>query len=178
MFSTSTRLKHTTTVPAGVPASKAIALLQDHKFFIECDPHMINFEASETPTPPPSIPADRQSSDAAPVADPKCYKVTDRVHALPAGLWDSDVVSTYEFIDTKKGVFVRTRSPLSVLLETVWEIRETEDGGYELLEDIIFTCSRLLAGVIKKTCEDGWQGIHEKMMSRLREEAKQESAGT
>lgn len=156
-----------TPIPDGVPASKGIQLLQGYEFFIQCDPHMIKYEALEKqPDPPPKIPNDRAYTA---VAAPKCYQVTDKVHALPAGLWDSDVVSTYEFINIEKGVFVRIRSPLNVMMETAWEVRDASGGGLVLVEDIVIKCPRLLVGVVKSTCESGWPGIHEKMINKLKE---------
>ena len=106
---------------------------------------------------------------------PTCYRVTDIVHAIPAGIWDTNVVSTYEFVDVQDGVFVRIRSPLSVVMETFWEVRavdakENGDGGekgLELVEDVTIRCSRLLVGLVKKECENGWEGIHAKMYKRL-----------
>ena len=96
--------------------------------------------------------------------DPKIYEVVDRVHALPAGLWDSDVVSTSEVVDLERGIFVRLRSPLSVVMETVWEVREVEGVGLELVEESVISCSRLLAGIVKGQCEANWKGIHEKLI--------------
>jgi hypothetical protein len=168
MFSTTAKLQHVSPLPAGIPASRGIKLLQGYEFFIQCDPHMIKYEAIDTPSDPtPAVPEDRQVVGVAP---PKCYTVTDKVQALPAGLWDSDVVSTYEFINLDRGVFVRIRSPLSTVMETVWEVRESESGQLELVEDIVIKCSRLLVGVVKNTCEAGWKGIHEKMIAKLSEE--------
>ena len=95
---------------------------------------------------------------------PKFYEVVDRVHALPAGLWDSDVVSTSEMVDLERGIFARLRSPLSVVMETVWEVREVEGGGLELVEESVISCSRLLAGIVKGQCEANWKGIHEKLV--------------
>ena len=166
MFNTTATVQHVSALPAGVTPEKGVELLQGHEFFIQCDPHMINYEPMDTPagSVQPTIPGGR---GVAAVAAPKCYQVTDKVHALPAGLWDSDVVSTYEFINTEKGVFVRIRSPLNVSMETVWEIRQTENGKWEMVEDVVIKCSRLLVGIIKSTCETGWKGIHEKMIGKL-----------
>ncbi|GJN68568.1 hypothetical protein PCL_07600 [Purpureocillium lilacinum] len=165
VFNTTQALQHVTPIPAGTPPEKSIELLQGHEFFIQCDPHMMKYEAIDTPADPaPTLPADRGVTA---VAAPKCYEVMDKVHALPAGLWDSDVISTYEFINIERGVFVRIRSPLNTMMETVWEIRQTEDGGSELVEDVLIKCSRLLVGVIKGTCESGWKGIHEKMVGKM-----------
>lgn len=170
MFSTTAHIEHVTPIPAGIPASKGISLLQGHEFFIQCDPHMISFEATPLPSAenPPTIPEER---GVAAVAEPKCYKVTDRVHALPAGLWDSDVESRYEFLNIEKGVFMRIRSPLSVVMESVWEVRQKEGtDSLELVEDIVIKCSRLLMGTVKSTCESGWEGIHGKMIAKLQED--------
>lgn len=76
-------------------------------------------------------------------------------------------MSTYELVNFDKGVFVRIRCPLSVVLETLWEIRETGDGGCELVEDILIKCSRLLVGTVKSTCENGFRNIHDKMIAKL-----------
>lgn len=117
--------------------------------------------------PAPTVPKDR-TPEVIPIEAPKCYTVTDKVHALPAGLWDKDVVSTYEFFDLENGVFVRIRSPLNVVLETVWSVRETE-GGCELVEDVVIKCSRFLVGFVKGPCEANWKGIHAKMVDKLNE---------
>lgn len=135
-------------------------MLQDHPFFFECNPHTSKFELLKTETTPP-IP-----DYVKPVKPTESYQATDIVHALPAGLWDSNIVSTYEFTDIEKGVFVRIMSPMSVIMETVWEVRG-EEGQLELVESISFTCSRLLAGIVKSQCEGGWGKIHQKMISRL-----------
>lgn len=126
---------------------------------------MVKFEAVDGPADPaPALPDDRGVTAVAPA---RCYSVTDKVHALPAGLWDSDVVSTYEFINVERGVFVRIRSPLNTTMETVWEVRQTDDGAAELVEDIVIRSSRLLMAVVKSTCESGWQGIHGKMVEEM-----------
>lgn len=165
MFSTTATVQHATPLPAGVSLEQGIKLLQGHELLIQCDPHMVKYEAIDTPADSePTVPDDRQVTA---VAAPRCYRVTDKVHALPAGLWDSDVVSTYEFINIERGVFVRIRSPLNTTMETVWEIRETDDSGPALVEDVVIKCSRLLVGVVKGTCESGWEGIHEKMVGKL-----------
>ncbi|KAM5355697.1 hypothetical protein ACJ41O_002343 [Fusarium nematophilum] len=165
MFSTSAQIRHASAIPAGIPASKAVEMLHDHGFFLSCDPHMIKYEA----LPPPSDPAPTVPEELGvkPVAPPRRYTVTDRIHALPAGLWDSDVVSTCEFFDLEKGVFVRLHSPMNVLLETVWQIKEVDGGNCEIVEDVAIKCSRLLVGVVKNSCEGNWKGVHGKMLERL-----------
>ncbi|KAH6650295.1 hypothetical protein F5144DRAFT_555830 [Chaetomium tenue] len=126
----------------------------------------------------------------APETVPECYRVTDIVHAIPAGIWDTNVVSVFEITDIEEGWFVRIRSPLSVVMETFWRVREVaggaggagagesgdEDGeggegeagpGLELVEEITISCSRLLMGIVKSQCENDWKQIHGKMVARL-----------
>lgn len=172
-------LLHTTAVPATVSRDAAVALLQDHEFFLRCDPHMTAFTPVDAAAEPDSKPVEpipaARGAKALDGAVAKVYRVTDLVHALPAGIWDSNVVSTYEFIDTAAGVFIRIRSPLSVVMETLWEVRDADKpaegdaaaSGLLLAEDVEISCSRLLVGVVRSQCDANWKGIHEKMVKRL-----------
>ncbi|OAA74044.1 hypothetical protein ISF_00945 [Cordyceps fumosorosea ARSEF 2679] len=165
-FNTTTTLLHVSAVPAGVPAAKLVQGLQDHENYIKHNPHMARYE----PIPPggnhPTIPAAR---GVAATGAPDCYRVTDKVHTLPAGLWDSDVVSTYEFIDVEGGVFVRIRSPMGVVMESLWLARETADGAVELVEEQVISASRLLMGTVKSMSEAGWKDIHSSMIKKAQE---------
>ena len=97
--------------------------------------------------------------------------MTDLVHTLPAGLWDSNVVSTYEITNIANGLFVRILSPMSVAMDTIWTIKAgEEEGSLELVEDVSINCSRLLVGTVKGLCESGWAKIHAKMIERLEAE--------
>lgn len=104
------------------------------------------------------------------------YTVTDRVHALPAGIWDSDVVSTYEFTNIPTGVFVRIKSPLNVVMDTTWSVRNAgmdEEGegkgkGLILCEDVVIKCNMLLAPIVKNQVEAGWKSIHQKMVEKVK----------
>lgn len=182
MFNTTAELQHSTPLPRGVSLSKAISLLQAHEFVIRHNPHMVSYEPAATTTDPaPTLPAERPDLVAT-SAGPRCYSVIDKVHALPAGLWDSDIESTYEFIGIEGGVFVRIRSPLSVVMETAWTVREVDGGSqdgttesegeggetqYELVEDAVIKCSRLLMSIVWGTAESGWKGIHGSMINQL-----------
>lgn len=126
---------------------------------------MTKYEPTEVPKETPTIPEDRLTKG---ISDPVCYKVTDKVNTIPGGLWDSNVVSVYEFINVEKGVFVRIRSPLSTVMETLWTVKENEEGKLELVEEVVIMCSRVLVGTITSMCESGWQGIHNTMMEKLK----------
>jgi hypothetical protein len=103
------KIKHVTKIPAGVTREQAVAVLQDHEFFLQCDPHLSKFTAI-TPEKAPILPDSVKA-----VNGTKCYSVTDIVHAIPAGIWDTNVVSTYEFTDVSDGMFVRIKSPSKCL---------------------------------------------------------------
>ena len=168
MLSTSATLQHITPIPDAGSAARLIALLHGHEAFIKCDPHMTSYSPIPTPadSPEPVIPGYLAPLTALD-PPPQCYRVVDKVAALPAGIWKSDVESVYEFINCERGVFVRIRSPLSVLMETYWEVRDGSDGGKgQLVEHVKIQCSRLLIGFVKSTCESGWTGIHEKLMAQ------------
>ncbi|KEZ44566.1 Uncharacterized protein SAPIO_CDS3597 [Scedosporium apiospermum] len=175
ILNTSATIQHKTPLPSTLTGPQAITSLQNHEGFIKCDPHMISYKPLPESTSEP-IPSTITCSP--PAGRPAVvYEVTDRVHALPAGLWDSDVVSTYEFVDLEKGMFVRLRSPLSVVMETVWEVREVEGGGggLELVEEVTISCSRLLVAVIKGQCEGNWKGIHGNLVAKM--EGKEATEG-
>jgi len=171
VFSGVGRITHSSKLPKGTTKEQGIAMLSDHIFFLHCDPHLVKYEAV-TPDTPPEIPEAMQAQVRGGKAT-QVFKVTDLVHTIPAGLWDSNVVSTYEITDITDGLFVRIHSPLSIVMDTVWEIKADEDGELELVESMTINCSRLLMGVVKSQCENGWAQIHAKMLGRL--EGKEEN---
>ncbi|KAK3310687.1 uncharacterized protein B0T15DRAFT_519109 [Chaetomium strumarium] len=212
-LTTTAKMVHSSRLPASTTRAQALAMLADYEFFLSCDPHLQRFELippsdatnlnpplsipdtvksqlrSGAPAATSSSPSSQDSDNRTPIMLPTCYRVTDVVHAIPAGIWDTNVVSTYEFTLIRDGIFVRIRSPLSVVIDTFWEIREAaakdDDGGdkgvglggLELVEDMTITCSRLLVGLVKGQCEAGWAGIHAKMIARLEGEVGNKGVG-
>lgn len=155
---------HSSKLPKGATKEQAIQLLlHNHEFFLECDPHLVKFQPI-TPETAPVVPEEVKG-----LAEPKTYQVTDLVHTLPAGLWDSNVVSTYEMTNIADGVFVRIKSPMSVVMDTIWTI-QGEGEELELVEDVAIRCSKLLVGTVKGLCESGWSKIHAKMLAKLESE--------
>ncbi|KAK5990497.1 hypothetical protein PT974_08765 [Cladobotryum mycophilum] len=100
-FNTTDSLEHISPLPTGLSPEKAIKTLHNHVFYIKVDPHMIKYE----PIPPPSDVEPTLPDGIQDLAkgEPAYFSVTDKVHTLPAGLWDSDVVSIYEFFNLEKG---------------------------------------------------------------------------
>jgi len=168
LFNTTALVRHSSPLPVSTPAAAAaaVALLQDHKHYLGCNPHMTAHEAIPTPTPAPELPMSVQtaSSSSSSSAEWRLFRVTDVVHALPAGLWDTDIVSRYEFCPIERGVFVRIRSPLGIVLESTWTVDETAGT---LVEEILIRASRLLVPVLRSQCESGWRDIHRTMLAPL-----------
>ncbi|KAL7792984.1 hypothetical protein V8C37DRAFT_379778 [Trichoderma ceciliae] len=167
-LNTTATLQNVTTLPAGISLAKALETVQNHTFHMQSDPHMIEYVSIPRPSKveSPTIPVER---GIVAVGEPAYYSVTDKVHTLPAGLWDSNVVSTNEFVNLEKGVFVRLYSPLNVVLETVWTVKENENGGVVLVEDVLIKASRLLLGTVKNMCNTNWRTFHGKIVDLMKE---------
>ncbi|KAI6088793.1 hypothetical protein F4821DRAFT_82174 [Hypoxylon rubiginosum] len=180
--------------PGKVTKEAAVALLHDHDFFLKTDPHHVSHR-----TLAPVTEDEKESSadaaaarqtyqlprDVEPVGRPAVcvYEVVDHV---PNPVWSSSVVSREELVSVKDGLFVRIRSPLAVVMETRWYVRERKgavvdnngekgeegEAELELVEDCEITCSKLLVGIVKGQVDNNWQGIHARIMARMVEDAK------
>ncbi|KAL1848856.1 hypothetical protein Daus18300_013468 [Diaporthe australafricana] len=148
-------------LPDGVSRELGIAMLQDNDFFLSCDPHLKKYEAKGEVSEP-------QVPDSVTTHGPTLsYEVTDELENIPKGVWGSTVVSTYEFTNIEHGVFSRVKSPLGVVIDTRWEIKEGEGGKFDLVQAAEIKCSKLLMSLVKGRCEAGWGKIHTKMLQRL-----------
>lgn len=127
--------------------------------------------------------ADDDGEEGGPASVVRVYEVVDH---MPNPVWSSHVVSREEFVDHDEGTWVRIRSPLGVVMETRWSIRERgsskggkggkegegEDGGtLELVEDVVINCSRLVMGIVKGQVENNWKGIHDQIIDKLVKDA-------
>jgi hypothetical protein len=129
----------------------AIAVLQDHDFYLHTDPHLTGYEAEDEAgrgwadyKVPEAVAARALQQHV------HTYKVTDYI---PNPFWDSNVVSHEEIVNTDDGLWVRLRSPLSVVMETRWTVRDAADGQLELVEQVHISCSRVLMGMTKGSGE-------------------------
>ncbi|KAI2615626.1 hypothetical protein GGR54DRAFT_259842 [Hypoxylon sp. NC1633] len=190
-FTGTTKLVNASPIPSTVSKEAAVALLHDHAFFLQCDPHYVSHRAL-----PQTLPANTEN-DAETVADRvaaarreyqlpatleplgepavKLYEVVDH---LPNPVWSSSVVSKEEFVDVADGLWVRIRSPLAVVMETRWFVRERKGGdgeglGLELVEDLDISCSKLLLGIVKAQVVGNWEGIHKKLIGKMVEDVKE-----
>ena len=159
VLNTTGTLHHRTRLPASTTREQAIALLRDHDFLIHLDPELSHYETVE-PSP-----------DANPAT--KFYKVTDIMHTLPKGLWDSTVTFDSEIMDIENGCDWIVRAPLGIYQRSKWVIEDAQDSEGEAgtklcrVEDIAITCSRLLVGTVKSKCQANFPGIHGKFVQRL-----------
>jgi hypothetical protein len=167
-FNTTATLHHVTTLPSGTTFDATIALLQNHDLLIKLDPEHASYE-----TLPPA-PSDSPNT--------KRYKVTDHMHALPKGLWDSTVTFESHITNLDDGVEWFVKAPLGLVQKTTWRLVRSEDvgkgketvwegegkeGEWCLVEDAEIRASRLLVGTVKGKCESNWRGIHERFIGHL-----------
>ena len=162
VLNTTAHVVHRTPFPSTVKESDAISLLHDHGFIISLDPHLSQY--NEIPLKEASQPL---PSNIDPNAETKCYQVTDIMHNLPAGLWDSNIESTVHYTNLEKGVFVRMQSPLSINLKTEWKVATQDDGTLELLIECTIACSRLLVGIVRGQSEANQPEMCRKLIEKL-----------
>ncbi|KAF2274919.1 uncharacterized protein EI97DRAFT_421628 [Westerdykella ornata] len=172
-FNTTATLHHVTPLPAGATFETALDKLQDHDLLIRLDPELAHYE---------TLPALEDS--------PKTcrYKVTDHMHTLPKGLWDTTVTFESLITNTSDGVEWVIKAPLGLSQTTTWRLvrnselkggqdeNGNEDGGpgfreeldgWSLVEDVEIRGSRLLVGTVKGKCEENWKGIHARYVSQV-----------
>lgn len=164
-------------------------MLHDHAFYLECDPHLVKSSELDATKAASLKKTSKRPKGIEAVSETKYYEVHDLVHNLPGGMWDSNVVSSYEMTNTPEGVFVRIRSPMSVVMDTYWTIREMPagevaengdktPGGLAIVEEITISAPRLVVGIVKGLCEGGWKQIHDKMLARFEPEGKARAAAS
>ncbi|PHH62002.1 hypothetical protein CDD80_1395 [Ophiocordyceps camponoti-rufipedis] len=165
MLSTSATSQYSVVCPDGVELSQAVRLFHDHDFFFSCFPNMVNYVFIGS-----TQGVNSRDGKVKMIAPAKKYEVTDQVPGIPKWIWNADLVSTYELTDNERGVLVRIRGPLNTMVETAWEVLETEDGGVRLVSYLVVQCPRLVLGIVKGLCEEVPKCIHMKLVGKLREE--------
>jgi hypothetical protein len=166
VLNTTATIHHRTPLPIGATREQAVSLLRDHDFLIHLDPELSHYTSAEPP------------ANATPTT--KYYRVTDIMHTLPKGLWDSTVTFDSEITDIEDGCDWIVRAPLGIYQRSKWVIEDsheedTDGSKLYLIEDIAITCSRLLVGTVKSKCEGNFKGIHGKFVERLASMIQQDS---
>ena len=144
-------------------------VLQNHDQLIRLDPELAHYEAL------PSLPS---------APDTKRYKVTDKMHTLPKGLWDTTVTFEADITNTEDGIEWVIRAPLGLLQKTTWRVlkRESQEemgvnminklSEWELVEDVEIKANRMLVGTVKGKCEANWRDVHRRFVGHLMESAE------
>ncbi|KAF2637158.1 hypothetical protein P280DRAFT_472329 [Massarina eburnea CBS 473.64] len=170
-FNSTATLHHVTPLPAGTTFESALTTLHNHDMLMRLDPELSSYE--ELP-----------KADEAPNA--KRYRVTDHMHTLPKGLWDTTVTFESQITNTDDGVAWVIKAPLGLVQTTTWRVVRREDVGkgkgkaeddggdakdekseWYLVEDAEIKASKLLVGTVKGKCEENWRGVHQKFIGHL-----------
>ncbi|KAK7753285.1 hypothetical protein SLS62_004804 [Diatrype stigma] len=184
------KMENVSAVPAGVSRAAAVALLQDHEFFLRCDPHYASHSIA-APHPAAGTPAKakehyRLPAGVEPLGAPavKCYEVVDVVENP---FFASNVRSEVEIADFERGIFVRIRSKGGVVFDTIWSIRVKEGGKkgegeeeeeLELVQDATISAAAPILSVVRGQVEKNRGGIHKKIITRLVEDRDRAKEGT
>ncbi|KAF1843170.1 uncharacterized protein K460DRAFT_368088 [Cucurbitaria berberidis CBS 394.84] len=169
-FNTTTNLHHVTLLPRGTEFQHALSHLHNHDLLIRLDPELAHYE---------TLPADPANPNA------KRYKVTDHMHTLPKGLWDTTVAFEADITDTDDGILWAIKAPLGLVQRTTWRllktetlaqedvggVAESERGEWSLVEDVEIKANRMLVGTVKGKCEENWRGVHARFVGHLKGEA-------
>jgi hypothetical protein len=166
VLNTTANLHHRTLLPTTATKEKAISIFRNHDILIRLDPDLQHYE------PAPAEPNDSTKT--------KRYNITDVMHTLPRGLWDTSVSFSAEITDIDDGVEWIVRAPLGLVQKSLWTVEvagekdrgeedEAVEGRLVLVEDVEIRCSRLLVGTVKGKCEENWRGVHERWVQKLNE---------
>ncbi|RYO89844.1 hypothetical protein DL766_006564 [Monosporascus sp. MC13-8B] len=179
-------------IPRGVTREAAVALLQDHDFFLRCDPHYASHSiAAPHAAAGTAAKAKQHYRLPAEIGEPlgapavKCYEVVDVVENP---FFASNVRSEVEIADFEHGIFVRIRSKGGVVFDTIWSMRrkekgekgegegEEEEGELELVQDATISAPMPILSVVRGQVEKNRGGLHKKIIGRLVED--RDKAGT
>lgn len=154
-----------TNLPVGTGFQHALSHLQNHDLLIRLDPELAHYE---------SLPEDPANPET------KRYKVTDHMHTLPKGLWDTTVTFEAEITNTEDGIIWVIKAPLGLVQRTTWRLLKTETlarddveamqgehGEWSLVEDVEISANKMLVGTVKGKCEENWRGIHGRYVGHL-----------
>jgi hypothetical protein len=140
---------------------KALSLMHNHGIMIRLDPDLVSYEEC----PPANDSANSKT---------KTYKITDAIHTLPRGLWDTTVAFVAEITDIENGVEWVIKAPLGLVQTSFWTVQpaseedvEEKEGRLTIVEDVEIKCSRLLVGTVKAKCEENWKGLHSRWIEKL-----------
>ncbi|RYP42759.1 hypothetical protein DL768_010251 [Monosporascus sp. mg162] len=180
------KMVNVSTIPRGVTREAAVALLQDHDFFLRCDPHYASHSiAAPHAAAGTAAKAKQHYRLPAEIGEPlgapavKCYEVVDVVENP---FFASNVRSEIEIADFEHGIFVRIRSKGGVVFDTIWSVRrkeegkeekgegEEEEGELELVQDATISAPMPILSVVRGQVEKNKGGLHKKIIGRLVED--------
>lgn len=171
-------LSYTTKVSGNVTAEQAVAVLQEHEFFLETDPNLISFKTDTQPKDGKLHPLP-EAIQAIKKGDTRCYEVVDKIPGvalfskLLPGL--ASITNHYQITDTKDGIFVYLQATLGVTQERRWVVVEDKDG-LRIVEYVTSFCSRFLYESVKGQQEANWKGVHAQYARKMGGEVASQSS--
>lgn len=152
--------------------ASAIRLLQTHDQFLRCNPHFVKYEAA---TLPEAEAAEAKAAAPAPAAAaaPRAYDVC---HHVPNPVYSADIVSREVYVDCADGVWVRTQSPMGIVMETHWSVREgaaADAAGprLEFVQNGHYTCNKVLSALVRRQTDASVPEIHRSLIQAMEQTA-------
>lgn len=148
-------------IPAGVSKEKAVAVLHDHTAYLKATSSYR--EHSDL--------AGEGSGEKMP-AEVKARAVDGAVHALtvrnevPNPVFDSNVTTTYTFVNLNDGLWYWASSPMGVQNEGLWTVKDGANG-LELAVSVQVDCNMMLKPVVKGQVQSGSEEIHKNMVQLM-----------
>ncbi|PVI03003.1 hypothetical protein DM02DRAFT_626223 [Periconia macrospinosa] len=158
-FNSTDKISLKSTLPGGVTAEKALAVLHDHDFMIRCDRNLENYEDITHSGKSRPKPVDAALK---PTASTKCYNIHDYVNNIPGGIVNPKVDSNVEYTNLEDGLFIVAMAPLGVVSSCRWKF----EAG-ELLIDLTFSCSKLLLPMVRSGFKENIEHINDTILRTL-----------
>jgi hypothetical protein len=191
-LNTTATLHHITHIPASIPRSRVLTCLHNHDLLIRLDPELAHYETLPSEPSPSKTSSTAPNAPATSTSATKHYRVTDNMHTLPKGLWDTTVTFDADITDTEDGIEWIIRAPLGLVQRTTWRVvlraslrederrsgdregildggKEGEEGEWSLVEDVEIKANRVIVGTVRGKCESNWRGVHGRFMGHVKE---------
>lgn len=85
---------------------------------------------------------------------------------VPNPVFDSNVQTTYTFVDLEDGLWYWASSPMGVTNEGLWSVREGANG-LELLVSVQVDCNMMLKPVVKGQVQSASEEIHKNLVAAM-----------
>lgn len=167
MLSARSEITYSGALPAGVSKEKVLSVLHDHVAYFKAAEHYREHKELPDEGSLDKVPSEIQSRhvDGASGLVVKAYTVRNEV---PNPVFDSNVETTYFMVNLADGLWYHAASPMGVINEGLWEVKEGA-GGLELLVTIQVECNMVLKPIVKGQVKTSAEQIHKALVGIMKD---------